>query len=1147
MRLPSYGALLRGQETRKTYRFLFFVFLVLCWPVMGVFQYVEAAAFKQFYSGSYEAAFGILDFEFAYTQANMLEILRVWKGSIWNGASLVDWMAFLTWFDFLFILLYVHWILMGIRWVQKIAEEANWLKDVTALRRVAVLVPLAGVFDIIENTGLLFALHGKTSDWIVATATWAATLKFFALTVAILSLFGWALALRVCRHGHVDDKDRYSLGVAFHRMMSVSAVLRPALILGFLAVLFPFTAIPWFAGHSIAGNLFWDYEFLGGLCFGFAATGTLLSIFLASCIMLDSERKQRSLSEVWVFDPGEQHRVLTLPVHGWVVFYFVLFLLLDFSVVLFYAKSVLAASGGLLVGLFFAYLFAELGVIATYQANLLIHRQYRPAQKDQLHRPFLKVFPWKLLLGRMFGSNPNNKSPEIHVLSTLSFFFLRIISYIAQLLALPREAFDTYVEANESQDGNAPVLKLLRKERMLSASAMLCSILLFCVFLFLFHPVVGYWSNNLNAIPPVAFVYLWFLPSAWVLMSAWYYLRRYRILLFLFIGLTVLLYAEGSSIKNESITGGPAHTYDTKVEHTTQRDPLKPIDVLETYAKQIKGRRTHFAPSKTKSKSKNKTKPLYTIYPESAAKPPLLVAAAQGGGILAAGWTTQVLQGLHHNKDLKKHMKDNFRWISANSGGAVGTAYYLHQRLQGCTNATKSSDTSNKSHDIVEQSTDSSLSVNTFGLFFTDFRRLIFPFYISDRTSRGVMLEQAWRANAAQKSCPTKPKDGTAKLWLDDMVGFIRGSKIPGFAFHTTVMGSGSLLALTPLEQLGYKVWSSAERSQEGLGIKRFDSIPTFNNYMRKGQRAFLSQLFKLKNRSRNKTKKTLRFTLDLWTAARLSATFSYVSPAAHARLLASIPDPKCKDPNQSCPKVQLPLPLTLYNKPSLEHLLDGGYHENYGVRSVVAWLRSVIHDAKLKQKLELKHRCLPSKKKAQKCTATRLPLHRFLPFSKIALVEIRSSKDTNNITQQHKKQKQSSKETQAKTSFSPWRIAAGPFAGSNITTKSSTFLPHSVWEAAFLGPIVGLYSARGRTQRRANDENLASLKLYLRDYNIKLQSFVFAYGVGRTDVVEPLSWHLSDAQKRAIRNEWTQPSFKDSKKKNPHQATVDQLKRFLQ
>ena len=92
-------------------------------------------------------------------------------------------------------------------------------------------------------------------------------------------------------------------------------------------------------------------------------------------------------------------------------------------------------------------------------------------------------------------------------------------------------------------------------------------------------------------------------------------------------------------------------------------------------------------------------------------------------------------------------------------------------------------------------------------------------------------------------------------------------------------------------------------------------------------------------------------YTMDVWTAARLSATFEYVSPPARAEL-------NCREGEADCASDELAAEFAPL------HLIDGGYHENFGVASALDWLTRAVRSCR------------------QRGTC---------PFNRIALVEIRA------------------------------------------------------------------------------------------------------------------------------------------------------------
>ena len=64
---------------------------------------------------------------------------------------------------------------------------------------------------------------------------------------------------------------------------------------------------------------------------------------------------------------------------------------------------------------------------------------------------------------------------------------------------------------------------------------------------------------------------------------------------------------------------------------------------------------------------------------------------------------------------------------------------------------------------------------------------------------------------------------------------------------------------------------------------------------------------------------------VSLWTAARLSATFAFVSPAARAELRPPPDGPAIPPRHQA------------------HHAIDGGYYDNFGVTSALDWLEPVL------------------------------------------------------------------------------------------------------------------------------------------------------------------------------------------------------------
>jgi hypothetical protein len=208
---------------------------------------------------------------------------------------------------------------------------------------------------------------------------------------------------------------------------------------------------------------------------------------------------------------------------------------------------------------------------------------------------------------------------------------------------------------------------------------------------------------------------------------------------------------------------------------------------------------------------------------------PVIVIAANGGGIQAAAWAARVLTGL--DAVLRPEFGDTYarsiRMISSVSGGGVGAMYFLGKYDDGVLNV-------NQLGDVVKQADASSLDEVAWGSAYPDLLRAFFPLpFRSTRIDRGQALEWAWAAHDA------KVKAGMAQ-WRDDVWDARRPSNI----FNATLVDTGERL-LIGSTRVG---WS------EHAGLRNFEDLHP-------------------------------KADLQVVTAARLSSGFTYVSPAARSDL----------------------------------------------------------------------------------------------------------------------------------------------------------------------------------------------------------------------------------------------------------------------
>jgi hypothetical protein len=262
---------------------------------------------------------------------------------------------------------------------------------------------------------------------------------------------------------------------------------------------------------------------------------------------------------------------------------------------------------------------------------------------------------------------------------------------------------------------------------------------------------------------------------------------------------------------------------------------------------------------------------------------PIVVVAAAGGGIQAAGWTARVLRGLVEATpadSLDRFLK-SIVVVSGVSGGSVGLAPFVAAMHEAARSG--HTPTGDALLAALVSASDSSLDPVAASFATSDMIPFL-PF-----PDRGDALEaswtRAWNAHGVQ--------DGVT---LADLASDAQAGTVPGVMFNATDMTTGERLIVgtTVPDVLEGKVPVGFVHSAHVSSSGKRDGMITVDYEPR-----------------------PVVADIDLAVAARLSATFPFVTPASHCGTCSG---------------------------GGAEYVVDGGYIDNYGTESLVEWLEQVLH-----------------------------------------------------------------------------------------------------------------------------------------------------------------------------------------------------------
>jgi len=309
----------------------------------------------------------------------------------------------------------------------------------------------------------------------------------------------------------------------------------------------------------------------------------------------------------------------------------------------------------------------------------------------------------------------------------------------------------------------------------------------------------------------------------------------------------------------------------------------------------------------------------------------LVMVAASGGGIQASGWMTQVLAGLQNDNDKDLGLGQDFikkiGLISSASGGSVGSMFYLNQFDDSGVLSQKGLETIDKNTElttVVKEATEDWLNSVGWGLAYPDLFRFIgLPILIGTDLGedhkphlyldRGYALEQTWQDTLFDSKSTNNLKktrtnnDHEKILTLNDRRTDILEGKIPIFVYNTTLVENGRRFFVSPMKFVRETMAEYVSKpSKENHNLtKAFDFKTLYNNCGDNYNQAC---------------------DITVTTAARLSASFPYVTPMARNDRENFIKDEKGND-------------ISLQNY----HIADGGYFDNSGALTAMEWLNNFL------------------------------------------------------------------------------------------------------------------------------------------------------------------------------------------------------------
>ncbi len=499
---------------------------------------------------------------------------------------------------------------------------------------------------------------------------------------------------------------------------------------------------------------------------------------------------------------------------------------------------------------------------------------------------------------------------------------------------------------------------------------------------------------------------------------------------------------------------------------------------------------------------------------EDPANPrPVIIVTATGGGIHAADWTATALNQLDRQFG-PTNFHNHILLLSTVSGGSVGTMGFLREYLAPQPFA-------RPPYDRVQQAAGcSSLQAVAWGVAYPDTLRLLAPWFFNlfsslSRYDRGWALETALERNLRDPECVPSPDDRAAPvpdpsgMTLNTMAKKFKSfdqlppgdpyRHLPAFTFNTTVVETGDRFLLANYSAFAKPAGAPGPQKVRSALDELLPAGSFLGIY---GRRPILpvdpahpdDPPAEIADRGGYAD-------LSLLTAARLSASFTYVSPATRLPFEYA----QGKDG------------LFQRGKHNAFHFVDGGYYDNDGVNSAIEFLKTAFQPAAATATAKLR---APAQGKPSTSLAK---LH-------ILFIEIRNDADIDQTDSPDSYKHQAGYTDDMSAAEKPgqwlwWQCLKQVFDQGTLTcgpTKQRTG-PLGQFAAP---PLVALRSGFSSVTRR-NRRELDTLKDALAD-RVDLDHIVLDYRAAEaekegkpdnpnSELDPPLSWHLTTRQRRWI------------------------------